>query len=65
MRILLCSDGLSNHIDNAEIGEIISKCENAESAINTLIDKANENGGSDNITAILIITDGNAAFTED
>lgn len=65
VRILLCSDGLSNHIDNAEIGEIISKCENAESAINTLIDKANENGGSDNITAILIITDGNAAFTED
>ncbi len=54
--ILLCSDGLSNHIEDDQLCDIISGCTDAESCVGTLINTANENGGSDNITAILIRT---------
>lgn len=53
--ILLCSDGLTNHVEDSELCSVISECDNAESAVGTLIATANENGGTDNITAILII----------
>lgn len=52
--ILLCSDGLTNHVENDELLTIITNGENAENTISTLINTANDNGGSDNITAILI-----------
>ena len=52
-RVLLCSDGLSNHIENDELLEIIHSSNNAEECISKLIDTANEHGGSDNITAIV------------
>ena len=53
-KILLCSDGLSNMIDDKEIYDIISKSESLETAVDTLIETANEKGGTDNISAILI-----------
>ena len=53
-RILLCSDGLTNHIEDAELARIISEGDDPEQTVNTLIATANQNGGSDNITAILI-----------
>ena len=52
--ILLCTDGLTSMLDDDLINEIIN--ENSEDfsiALKTLIDKANENGGIDNITAVL------------
>ena len=50
--ILICSDGLTNMVDEDKIYDIIK--EDIENATSRLIDKANENGGIDNITAIII-----------
>lgn len=51
--ILMCSDGLTNMVSEKDIFKIIN--ENKENAPEMLIKKANENGGYDNITAIVII----------
>lgn len=51
--LLMCSDGLTNMLRDEEIVKIIN--ENPEEACNKLIDKANENGGLDNITAVIIL----------
>ena len=50
--ILMCSDGLTNMIEEEEIYKIIRQ--DYRLAANNLINKANENGGYDNVTAILI-----------
>ena len=55
--ILLCSDGLTNYADNKTIHSIIKENTSIENACNLLIDKANENGGGDNITAVVIKLD--------
>ena len=52
--ILLCSDGLTNMIDNDTILQIVSGHETAEERAQILIDEANERGGDDNISAIII-----------
>ena len=57
-RILLCSDGLTNHVSDELIGEIISgaymqKKLSYKARIERLIEEANANGGLDNITAVL------------
>ena len=51
--ILMCSDGLSNMLKDEEIFEII-KAQGTQSA-EKLVENANENGGYDNITAVVII----------
>ena len=52
---LLCSDGLSNMLDDKEIEAIITKEERELSLIGQeLIDAANEAGGKDNISAVLV-----------
>ncbi|MBE5805619.1 MAG: Stp1/IreP family PP2C-type Ser/Thr phosphatase [Clostridiales bacterium] len=51
--ILMCSDGLTNMVGEEEIASIIE--ENPELACNSLVSKANENGGYDNITAVIIL----------
>ena len=51
--VLLCSDGLSNHLDEEDIGSIISGHTPAE-GMKELVDRANVMGGTDNITAVLI-----------
>jgi len=50
--ILMCSDGLTNMVTNKEIYDIIK--EDYRNSPEKLIQKANENGGYDNITAIVI-----------
>ncbi len=53
--ILMCSDGLSNMIDDTEIFETVSsRRDKIKSAVRALIEKANEYGGKDNITAIVV-----------
>ncbi len=52
--ILLCSDGLSGKMSAEEMKEIILAEENIESACQSLTDLANDRGGEDNITTILI-----------
>lgn len=51
--LLLCSDGLYNMVSDDEILEIISRAGNVHAASEILIDTANDNGGKDNISAIV------------
>ena len=51
---ILCSDGLSGMIEDAEILEIVAGCPSIEEACRKLIALANEHGGEDNITAVLV-----------
>jgi protein phosphatase len=50
---ILCSDGLSGPVEDPEMLEIITKYSDLKMAASKLIERANENGGPDNITAIL------------
>ena len=50
--VLICSDGLSEHVTNEEIMEIVNN-NDLDEAKHLLIDKANENGGTDNVTVVL------------
>ncbi len=52
--LLLCSDGLTNTCDDETIKEIVIT-ENPNEICDRLIDQANENGGLDNITAVVIL----------
>jgi protein phosphatase len=54
---LLCSDGLSRMVQNDEIQSTLEKVKDLEEANKVLIDKANQGGGRDNITAILVRVD--------
>jgi protein phosphatase len=51
--ILLCSDGLSDMLDDARIGSLLQSSETLEACTRALIDAANEAGGKDNIAVIL------------
>lgn len=54
-RVLMCSDGLSNMIDDDELFHIVSNKEKGlEDICNALVAKANEYGGKDNIAVVLI-----------
>jgi protein phosphatase len=57
---LLCSDGLTNHVSDEVIADIISKYL-PEEATKKLIQIANDHGGSDNITVAVIYCDVNIA----
>ncbi len=50
---ILCSDGLANLVEDREIREIISTSE-LKDAPKKLVDLANERGGDDNITVIVV-----------
>jgi serine/threonine protein phosphatase PrpC len=52
--ILLCSDGLWGMIEEERIAQIIQEAENPQAASDTLIELANQNGGTDNISAIVV-----------
>ena len=52
--ILLCSDGLTNMVEDEEIKEIVMEQKNIVEKAEKLINTANENGGKDNITVVLI-----------
>ncbi len=52
--ILLCSDGLWEMVRDPAIAEILLAQPDLNQASRRLIDKANENGGADNITVILV-----------
>jgi protein phosphatase len=53
--LLLCSDGLSGEITDPQILALVEKHkDNLEEGVNTLIKVACDNGGRDNVTAILV-----------
>ena len=50
--LLMCSDGLTNMLHDEEIYDILLN--NPEKPVESLIKRANDNGGSDNITVIVV-----------
>jgi protein phosphatase len=51
--LLLCSDGLTEEVTEQRIAEIINRSESIDDATAHLIEDANANGGSDNISVVL------------
>lgn len=52
--ILMCSDGLSNMVDDSQIVAILTSQNHIKEKVEQLVQAANENGGEDNITVIVI-----------
>lgn len=53
--LLLCSDGLSNMLEDNEMEKILQECgEDIQKAGERLVERANKAGGKDNISVILI-----------
>ena len=55
--VLLCSDGLSNMVTDEDICRIIHETSELREAGRILVEEANKNGGSDNITIVMIKPD--------
>ncbi|MBR4733101.1 MAG: Stp1/IreP family PP2C-type Ser/Thr phosphatase [Lachnospiraceae bacterium] len=53
-RILMCSDGLSNMLEDEELQKIVDSVGSLEDKAKFLVDAANVNGGKDNVSVILI-----------
>jgi serine/threonine protein phosphatase PrpC len=56
-RYLLSSDGITRFVDIKEIGEILATAIEPEAAARLLIDRANDRGGLDNSTAVVMFFD--------
>lgn len=52
-RLLLCTDGLSNRVQDADLSRFLQQDRPASEICRQLIDMANDAGGNDNITAIV------------
>lgn len=52
--LLLCSDGLSNKVKEEELGEKLKDDASLEQKASHLIELANDNGGEDNITLVIV-----------
>lgn len=53
-RLFLCSDGLTNHVEDGAIADILSRHREPADAVLELIVAANAGGGSDNISAVVV-----------
>ena len=51
--ILMCTDGLSNMVEDEEIFQIVRSSRDVVEAVEQLIERANSNGGKDNIGVIV------------
>jgi serine/threonine protein phosphatase PrpC len=52
--LLLCSDGLSNKVTTAHMQYVLQSADSLPLKADTLIRMANENGGEDNITVVIL-----------
>lgn len=58
-RLLLCSDGLTNEVSDADIGAVLGEVEDPDEAARTLVQAALEHGGNDNVTVVVVdVVDG-------
>lgn len=51
--LLLCTDGLTKHVEEARIATFLSRPDSAESICKALVSSALEAGGTDNVTVIV------------
>jgi hypothetical protein len=63
-RILLCSDGLVDEVEEAAIAEVLTSEPDPEIAVDRLIRLANDNGGRDNVSLVLLQMVGGSAVTD-
>jgi len=55
-RLMLCSDGLTAHVTDATIAEILRRHREPGAAARELVVAANAGGGTDNISVVVIFT---------
>ena len=62
-RLVLCSDGLFNEVDDDTLAGVLRKVDDPDEAARRLVDLANEAGGGDNISVVIVdvIDDGDRA----
>jgi len=58
--LLLCSDGLTGMVPESEITDILMQDHDAQSAAERLVASANEHGGEDNVSVIVLRINGNS-----
>jgi protein phosphatase len=51
--LLLCSDGLTRHVSDERIREVLGSMTSAKQACETLVQEALDDGGSDNVTVVV------------
>lgn len=52
--LIICSDGLTRHVNDQELGKITRGSPDSQTAARTLVQLANQRGGRDNISAVVI-----------
>ncbi|SRR5579871_4354160 len=52
--VLLCSDGLTRMVPDAEIAETLTRCSDPQNSADSLVLLANEHGGEDNVSVIVV-----------
>ena len=58
--LLLCSDGLTNEVDEETIYATIMQSESPQTACRDLVAKANQHGGQDNISVVIVKLESNS-----
>jgi serine/threonine protein phosphatase PrpC len=53
-RYLLCSDGLTNEVPESQITDVLTSVPDPQEAADKLVRLANESGGNDNITVVVL-----------
>lgn len=53
-RLLLCSDGLYNEVDDGDIASVLRRVPEPDAAARQLVDMANDRGGADNISVVIV-----------
>jgi len=54
-RLLLCSDGLTTHVDDRQIDELLRRQLDPDAAARELVVAANAGGGTDNVSVVVIV----------
>jgi PPM family protein phosphatase len=52
--VLLCSDGLTRELSDAQIAAVLGKCDEPQAAASRLVEMAKQAGGGDNVTVIVL-----------
>jgi serine/threonine protein phosphatase PrpC len=54
-RLLLCSDGLTTHVEDRQIDDLLRRHSDPAAAAQELVAAANAGGGTDNVTVVVIV----------
>jgi len=63
-QVLICTDGLTDLVDDEEILEIIEGEDSKDEQLQKMVDLANQRGGHDNITAVVLQAPGDELFED-